>query len=120
MNCLADQPKSPTQACRRGGSSRGEPVDDANGVSPVTPDELFAGSSMSEATWRGGPWDGVTMSVVAGERFFPVYGAMEAEGDETTRPVPPAQQVARPSRLCPIVSGPDGHLIIDWDAGIDH
>ena len=58
------------------------------------------------------------MTVVTGERFVPLYGAMEAEGDEATGPTRPVQRGARPSRLCPMVPGPDGGLIVDWDAGI--
>lgn len=96
----------------------GGPVDDASRASPVTPGALVAGSATAEATWRGGPWSGVTMTVVAGERFFPLYGAAEAEVDMTTGPVPPAQREAPPRRLCPIVPGPDGRLIIDWYAGV--
>ena len=92
-----------------GGSGLGGPGDDENGNSPAAPDALFAGTGTTEATWRGGPWDGLTMTVVAGERYFPLYGAMESEGDEATGPaVPPPQRCARPNRLCPIVPGPDG------------
>jgi hypothetical protein len=102
-----------------GGSARGRPDDDANGTSSVQPEAPFAGSATTEATWRGGPWDGVTMTVVAGERFFLLYGDTQAQDDETTRPVPPGQRGAPPGRLCPIVPGPHGGLIIDWDAGIN-
>ena len=49
-----------------------------------------------EATWRGGPWDGVTIEVLRGERFFPHY-------------VPTLSH-------CPVVWLPDGSAIIDWDA----
>jgi len=83
----------------------------------ATPEATVAGSATTEATWRGGPWDGVTMTVVAGERLFPLYGATEAEGDKMTGPIPRALRKASPRRMCPIVPGPDGHLIIDWDAG---
>ena len=101
-----------------GGSATGGPDDDANGTSSVPPEALSAGAATTEATWRGGPWDGVTMTVVAGERFFLLYGDREAQDDETTTPVQTDQRGAPPGRLCPIVSGPHGGLIIDWDAGI--
>lgn len=117
MNVLVGPIRFADAGLPTGGSDLGGPVDDENGNSPVAPDALLAGSGTTEATWRGGPWDGLTMTVVAGERFFPMYGAMESEGDEPTGPVPPAKRGARPSRLCPIVPGPDGGLIIDWDAG---
>ena len=101
-----------------GGAATGEPDDDANGTSSESLEALCAGSATTEATWRGGPWDGVIMTVVAGERFFLLYGDREAQDDETTTPVPPGQREAPPGRLCPIVPGPHGGLIIDWDAGI--
>jgi len=100
-----------------GNSATGGPVGDANRSSPAA-DELLAGSATTEATWRGGPWDGVTMTVVAGERFFPLYGVPDAEDEETTEPVPPGQREVQPVRLCPIIPGPDGGLVIEWDAGI--
>lgn len=100
-----------------GGSAGGGPVGGASRINTMTPPALL-GSATTEATWRGGPWDGVTMTVIVGERFFPLYGAMEADGDNTTPPVPLAQPTAHPRRLCPIVPGPHGRLIIDWDAGI--
>ena len=100
-----------------GGSATGTPDDDAHGTSSAQPEPLDAGSATTEATWRGGPWDGVTMTVVSGERFFLLYDAMDP-GDESTRAVPPRQARPWPGRLCPIVPDPDGGLIIDWDAGI--
>lgn len=120
MNFLVEPVQCADASLPTGGCAMGGSVDEAKGTSPVTPDAHFAGSATTEATWRGGPWDGVTMTVVAGERFFPLYGANEAEGEGTTGPVPPAQREASTRRLCPIVPGPDGRLIIDWDAGTVH
>lgn len=82
----------------------------------MTTDEPFAGAATTEATWRGGPWDGISMTVIVGERFFPLYDDPQPEDDTT---VVPAPHRTKPSRLCPIRPGPDGRLIIDWYAGTD-
>lgn len=50
---------------------------------------------LEPATWRGGPWDGLTIDVVRAESHFPVY-------------VPTM-------RLCPVVRNSEGRLVINWD-----
>ena len=85
-------------------------------TNPIASDEPFNGAATSEATWRGGPWDGVSMTVIVGERFFPLYGDPRCEDDSTFVPAP---RRITPSRRCPIRPGPDGHLVIDWNAGTD-
>lgn len=66
---------------------------------------------MHEATWRGGPWNGQTISVITGEGYFPIYDN------------PPAGKVVAESRpqptLCPVVLQRDGRWIIDWDHRIN-
>lgn len=118
MNFLVGPAQFTDAGLPTGSSASGGPVDDANGTSLVAIDALLAGSATTEATWRGGPWDGVTTTVVAGERFFPLYCALVAEGEKATGPLPHRQPAAHARRLCPIVPGPNGGLIIDWDAGV--
>ena len=75
---------------------------------------LFGVTRMLEATWRGGPFDGTTIDVVPGSEHFPVYD--RGPWDATT-----ALAVGGPRsrpRLCPVVTGPDGRVVIDWDAGV--
>lgn len=93
-------------------------VADADRVGAMTPRGVLAGSGTTEATWRGGPWDGVIMTVVTGERFFPMYDAVPAEGANTTGPGTDAKPKPHPHKLCPIVPGQHGGLIIDWDARV--
>lgn|GEM_PF-3886140 len=63
--------------------------------------------TLVEATWFGGPFDGTTMNVISGVKFFPLYA---------TVPVADAREgQAHPTWLCPVVEGPDGRLFIDWN-----
>lgn len=82
----------------------------------MTPDEPVAGAATTEATWLGGPWDGISMTVIVGERFFPLYDDPQPEGDPA---VVRAPHRTTPSRLCPIRPGPDGRLIIYWHGRTD-
>lgn len=63
--------------------------------------------TMHAATWRGGPWDGKSISVIDGEKYFPIY-APDPSPDAS------AQPRHNPYR-CPVVLDPDGRWIIDWD-----
>jgi hypothetical protein len=102
-----------------GTSTVGAGPDHGASGTPLAPPEISPGSAATKATWRGGPLDGVTMSVIAGEQFFPLYGAVEVEGDTTPESLP-ADRGRAPRRLCPVLPGPDGRLIIDWHAGAHH
>ncbi len=82
---------------------------------PPRLDEPSLRSATTDATWRGGPWDGVTMTVVAGERFFPLYGAAKVDPGETAA-ASTTERRQWQCRLCPILPGPDGSLIVDWHA----
>jgi hypothetical protein len=86
---------------------------------PPTLREISSQSSTTEATWQGGPLDGVAMNVIVGERFFPLYGAAALSGPNSV-PASPGRRTARPRRLCPVLHGPDGRLVIDWHAGTVH
>jgi len=50
-----------------------------------------------EATWSGGPWHGITIDVVRGGDFVPIYGSSP--------------------RMCPVLLDSTGQWIIHWDAG---
>lgn len=92
----------------------------AGGETPELVRAVPQESVTSEATWRGGPWDGVTMTVIAGERFFPLYGTATLSGGITHDLTPLTRRRAQPRRLCPVLVGPNGLLVIDWHAGTLH